>query len=238
MKRNQKQYIISIKKQIIDHYGKICECCNENNINILNIDHIGGGGRQHRAATSKRGGYNFYLWLRKNDYPKGFRVLCSNCNMCNGHHGFCPHQCKKSEFCQFCNIPLNNDNYIEFYKKYSINICIQCVFKFSSKKDILTKKWIKDKKLSLLYKELVIKKYGNICKICNETNPLFLTIDHINGGGNKERSSGKIGQVFYRYLNQIDYSTDYQILCYNCNSVKEYYIRQQTNNIQENTNDK
>jgi hypothetical protein len=31
-------------------------------------------------------------WLRKNGFPKGFRVLCHNCNFAHGHYGYCPHK--------------------------------------------------------------------------------------------------------------------------------------------------
>lgn len=30
-------------------------------------------------------------WLKKNDYPKGFQILCHNCNMSKGFYGYCPH---------------------------------------------------------------------------------------------------------------------------------------------------
>ena len=28
---------------------------------------------------------------RKNNYPEGFQVLCSNCNFAKGKYGSCPH---------------------------------------------------------------------------------------------------------------------------------------------------
>lgn len=64
-----------------------CQGCNESNIEFLTIDHIGGGGRKHRLET------NVYRWLRKNNFPPGFRVLCMNCNFSRGRYGYCPH-CK------------------------------------------------------------------------------------------------------------------------------------------------
>jgi hypothetical protein len=33
-----------------------------------------------------------YHYLRKHNYPPGFRVLCHNCNMAFGHFGRCPHE--------------------------------------------------------------------------------------------------------------------------------------------------
>jgi hypothetical protein len=67
-----------------------CACCGEGIPQFLNLDHINGGGGAHRRET---GGGGFYVWLRKNGYPKGFRILCYNCNLgrqING--GICPHE--------------------------------------------------------------------------------------------------------------------------------------------------
>ena len=72
----------------IEAYGSKCECCGENHYEFLAIDHIDGGGRQHRQEI----GGNFYRWLNKNDYPEGFRCLCHNCNSALGYYGYCPHQ--------------------------------------------------------------------------------------------------------------------------------------------------
>jgi len=33
-----------------------------------------------------------YSWLKKNNFPKGFQVLCMNCNFAKGKLGKCPHQ--------------------------------------------------------------------------------------------------------------------------------------------------
>ncbi len=45
----------------------------------LTIDHINNDGAAHRKEIGE-GGTNFYRWLRKNNYPLGFRTLCWNCN--------------------------------------------------------------------------------------------------------------------------------------------------------------
>lgn len=65
----------------IFHYtnGKMeCENCKEDIIELLTIDHINGGGNKHRQETGKA---NLYVWLRKNNYPTGFQILCYNCNL-------------------------------------------------------------------------------------------------------------------------------------------------------------
>jgi hypothetical protein len=56
-----------------------CSNCGEKDYQILSIDHIEGNGNQHRKETKTRGGYSTYSWLKRNDYPGGFQVLCMNC---------------------------------------------------------------------------------------------------------------------------------------------------------------
>jgi hypothetical protein len=55
-----------------------------------------------------------------------------------------------------------------------------------------------------------------------ETNIGFLTIDHINGGGEKHRKELKLnaGTQFYRWLRNNGYPEGYQVMCYNCNCGK------------------
>lgn len=79
--------------------GIICSCpgCNETAIEFLTIDHVDGGGGEHRrlianGGKSKGSGYKTYAWLRRNKYPPGYRVLCFNCNSARGAYGYCPHE--------------------------------------------------------------------------------------------------------------------------------------------------
>lgn len=60
-----------------DGYMK-CELCGIDDIDVLSIDHIGGGGYKHVKENNIKG--QFVRWLKRNDYPDGFRILCHNCN--------------------------------------------------------------------------------------------------------------------------------------------------------------
>lgn len=77
-----------IRKEVIEHYGGKCKCCGETVYEFLGIDHINGRGTKHRKSIS----YHIYSWLRRNNYPKGYQVLCHNRNLAKGFYGDCPHK--------------------------------------------------------------------------------------------------------------------------------------------------
>lgn len=80
------------RQQVFDYYGNECKCCGENHAVFLSIDHINGGGTQHRKTISPSGGGTaFYLWLVREGFPKGFQTLCMNCQW-GKRYGICPHQ--------------------------------------------------------------------------------------------------------------------------------------------------
>jgi len=100
-----KQRRRGLKREVVEAYsGGACECCNEREIEFLTIDHVLGNGAEHRrqlkeekgwdVPASSMAGSHFYLWLKQNNFPPGFRVLCQNCNSSYGHFGYCPHQRK------------------------------------------------------------------------------------------------------------------------------------------------
>lgn len=61
----------------------------------------------------------------------------------------------------------------------------------------------------------VFNHYGNVCVCCGEKETTFLTIDHINGGGEKHRA--KIGRKIYNWLYRNNFPEGFQTLCFNCN---------------------
>ena len=61
----------------------------------------------------------------------------------------------------------------------------------------------------------VIEHYGSRCACCGETEPIFLTMDHIDGGGTAHRESLNSG--LYRWLIKNGFPDGFQVLCYNCN---------------------
>lgn len=83
------------KLKIINHYGPNCKCCGISEHEFLAVDHINGGGNEHRRKMGIKGGRHFYDWLFKNDFPHGFQILCHNCNFAKDHfQEGCPHSRK------------------------------------------------------------------------------------------------------------------------------------------------
>jgi len=86
-----RSYNKRLRIEVLKHYSKpeiTCACCGEKEIEFLTIDHIHGGGSSQRKFI--RGNYIYY-WLRKNNFPRGYQVLCMNCNFAKGRLGKCPH---------------------------------------------------------------------------------------------------------------------------------------------------
>lgn len=85
----------------------------------------------------------------------------------------------------------------------------------------------RDKKYYDKVREDVFEHYGKSCACCGEHRNEFLTIDHINGGGNKHRKEifGKQegGKRFWAWLRSSKFPDGYQTLCYNCNIAKHIY---------------
>lgn len=80
------------KEQVFDHYGRKCVCCGEARKEFLSMDHVNGGGNQHRREAKLTNSTDLYLWIIRHNFPPDFRVLCHNCNASRGYYGYCPHE--------------------------------------------------------------------------------------------------------------------------------------------------
>ena len=92
--------------KVLQYYSKrlsksnipCCNCCGLNShIELLTVDHI--AGRQEMDSEpelkklkymSKLSGTALVIWIIKNNFPKGFQILCHNCNQTKGYYGKCP----------------------------------------------------------------------------------------------------------------------------------------------------
>lgn len=87
-----KRYVDKLRNEVFDAYGgAYCGCCGEAHREFLTVDHAKGDGAAHRRSIG-RGAHTLYLWLKRNKYPPGFRILCMNCNFSHGMLGYCPHE--------------------------------------------------------------------------------------------------------------------------------------------------
>lgn len=75
---------VKLKIEALSHYSAALECawCKIDDLTVLSIDHINNHGAEHRKEIlndAHAGGVTFYRWLKKNNWPAGFQVLCMNC---------------------------------------------------------------------------------------------------------------------------------------------------------------
>jgi hypothetical protein len=85
-----RRYTLKLRQDVLKAYGSRCACCGETEPIFLEVDHIDNDGAEHRRQLGSK---KLYLWLKKNDYPDNFQLLCCNCNKgkyLNG--GICPHE--------------------------------------------------------------------------------------------------------------------------------------------------
>ena len=72
-----------IRYDVLSHYSNgtpRCNYCGVDDIEVLCIDHVEGGGKEIRGTTNLWGA-KLCWYLKRNDYPTGFQILCANCNL-------------------------------------------------------------------------------------------------------------------------------------------------------------
>jgi len=168
--------------EILSYYsnGELkCSMCGYDNPASLEINHLDGDGRKHHKKING----DIVRYIRENNNPDEFNVLCGNCNW--------------KEF-----LLRNYDNTtITYSKEYGFR-----------------------KKISAfqIYSDYRIK-----CAVCGEDDIDVLTIDHIDGGGNKHKKKlkqeGIEGRVFYEWLEKNLYPFGYRVLCRNCQRTEYYH---------------
>lgn len=66
--------------------------------------------------------------------------------------------------------------------------------------------------------EAIMAYGGYRCQCCGETEPKFLTIDHVNNDGGEHRKEiGKSNSALLTWLKGNGYPSGFQVLCFNCN---------------------
>jgi hypothetical protein len=71
------------RKLVLNYYKPICNCCGEDEILFLELDHVFNDGAEHRRLLKEQGIDDIFIWLVENDFPnpERYQILCANCNM-------------------------------------------------------------------------------------------------------------------------------------------------------------
>lgn len=113
--------------------------------------------------------------------------------------------------------------------RYINSRCKSCASQVTSEwgkknRERLSLKWKKEKEEMLLQ---IRNAYGNKCSCCGESNPIFLTIDHVNNDGYKIRprnlkgySQSAFSGHYYKQIIKANFPDTLQLLCWNCNCGK------------------
>jgi hypothetical protein len=83
---------LNTKIAVINYYGGKCACCGETELSFLTLDHINGGGKQHRESLNMGCGTDFYQAMKRLGFPEGLQVLCANCHLSKTVLGQCIHR--------------------------------------------------------------------------------------------------------------------------------------------------
>ena len=152
----------------------------------------------------------------------GSEELKKTCSRCKKSH-----DSQKYAVCDPCRAKCKVDNKARYEKMKEEEICTRCRIKpgmikkrrhfmcleCTQESDRKWRKWRDD-----VYQG-VIDQYGGKCACCGETSLKFLTIDHINNDGYKEKGGNKGNRGGYSFYKRIrdNHRDDLQVLCYNCN---------------------
>lgn len=76
------------------------------------------------------------------------------------------------------------------------------------------RRWNKQKK------EEAHAAYGGVCSCCGETNPFFLTLDHLQNDGHKARVTDTYSVSIYAWAKKNNWPDTLALRCFNCNCAR------------------
>lgn len=136
---------------------------------------------------------------------------------------------KLGDPCADCDTALTEENQVKRSGRPGLNsYCRPCASKRSSRaqrRDPSAHRERSRRYKAKLRSDLLAA-YGGKCACCGESTPEFLALDHIGGGGTKERRGLKVSTSsgMYRHVRNLGYPKDrYRLLCHNCNCAIGWY---------------
>jgi hypothetical protein len=126
----------------------------------------------------------------------------------------------------------------EYYKKNKEKIQAFChTPEYRAKERVWKKAYLKrpdvkekSRKRGIAFRQKVLQEafaFFGPCACCGESNPMFLSLDHINGNGSEERRNGLYTITILEKLRREGWPEDakkmYRFLCYNCNFTIGHY---------------
>lgn len=88
----EKDQYIKNRIIVLNKLGGKCDCCGEQKIELLSIDHINGGGNQEKKVLRGANLLKKLKLMNESDLSNKYRCLCYNCNYCIGFWGKCQHK--------------------------------------------------------------------------------------------------------------------------------------------------
>ncbi len=126
-------------------------------------------------------------------------------------------------YCKTCKTKFqkdNQENLNRYHQKYRASKKYKewyQVWRLKNRKKILANGVARNASIRLA----ALSHYGLKCACCGEATLVFLAIDHVNGGGTRQRKeTGRSSSGFYYWLRKNGYPKGFQTLCHNCNWAK------------------
>lgn len=222
-----------LAEELVALLGGKCARCDEDDVRVLQVDHVRGGGTADRRTTGLyRHHRGFVERVREN--PADYQLLCVNCNVVkrveeNEHKGdrsYPRSGAKKvirpragrqaqakttatTKHCTKCDTTKPIEDFIPNRARLDglSSWCRACQREY----DEGWRKRLRAELLSIL---------GESCVKCGWSDARALQVDHINGGGSIERQTG-VWVVGKACLERVKVNPEqYQLLCANCNAIK------------------
>jgi len=187
VKKYKKRSYAKLRFEILTHYSEgtlKCKSCQDSHIEFLEIDHINGGGNKHKEEIKTL----FYVWLKRNNFPEGYQVLCSNCNMK-----------KVKDISKSKGV----GGTIEQQKYYKRNL--------SLRQDLFSH-YMTDGKMKCSCPGCSVDDPDLLCMDHKNNDGA----EHRESLGIKNKKGNK-GNLMYMWIKRNNYPPDFRILCFNCN---------------------